>query len=335
MIHLRPPAFSLLASCLLISQPLAATAAAVITVPPPDTLICPPEMSPSSGKLHSQAGNSNASETFIRACFYEHEKYKIWRYRDDRGLRIEPADGVSDVVRETIEAWDAETELWSPQWYDGEAVAVYVESEDQKPLAGDGTEERGGGPQTKIVTKIVQEYDIHVIQDSRPEALTRAHFRECTINPANCPESVKLKFWFVKCTIKQVTSLLVLLIQVVVGELTVRMVVGRGAGVWTELTWSHFAAQHPRIAAGQEVGDELLRVITRWNCGCELTISRDPYLDMLDGRYRMLLAVFLVARWARRIAQRRYIESYPDLFALGTLTYLYRIFLCIGWCEET
>lgn len=239
-------------------------------------------------------------------------------------------------MREIIEAWDAETQLWSPQWYDWEeTVAVYVESEGQKPLAGNGAEEGKGGPRTKIVTKIVREYDIHIIQDARPEALTRARFKECTINPANCPESVKLKFWFVKCTIKQMSSLVVLLIQVVIGELAVRVVAGRGAGGWTELTWSHIAAQYPRVAAGQEVGDELLRVITRWNCGCELTISRDPYLDMLDGRYRMLLAVFLVARWVRRIVQGHYFESYLDFFAFGTLAYLCRIFLCIGWCEET
>ncbi|KAI0159112.1 hypothetical protein BJ166DRAFT_593311 [Pestalotiopsis sp. NC0098] len=317
MIYLNPTASSLLASWLLISQPLAAAAAA-ITVPPPDTLICPPEISPSSGSLHSQAGNSNDSEAFIRACFYEHEEYKIWRYRDDQGLRIEPGGGVPGApgVRETIEAWDAETQLWSPQWYDGEDVAVYVESEEQKPLAGDGWEEGEGGPCTKIVTKI----------DSRSEALTRARFRECTINPANCPESVKLKFWFVKCTIKQMSSLVVLLIQIAIGELAVRVVAGRGAGVWTELTWSHFAAQHPRIAAGQEVGDELFRAITRWDCGCELPLSRDPYLDMLDARYRMLLAVFLVARWVRRIIQRRYFESYLDLFAFGILAYLCRIF---------
>lgn len=326
MIHLHSSAFSLLASWLLIFQPLTAAAAAVaaiIVVPPPDLAICPREMSPSSGKLHSQAGNSNDSEAFVRACFYEHEEYKIWRYRDDRDLKIEPA-GVPGV-RETIEAWDAETQLWSPQWYDGEAFAVYVESEEQKPLADDEEEKGEEGSRTKIVTKIVREYDIHVVQNSRPEPLTRSRFKQCMADPANCPESLKLKFWLVKCAFRQIISLLSLLLPMAIGELVAWTITGRVTGLWAGLVWSHIREQYPRVAAAQESGDELLRAITRLNCGCELPFSRDPYLDMLDWRYRMLLAVFLVSRSARMIFQRRYGESIPDLFALGTLAYLYRI----------
>ncbi|KAK6210432.1 ubiquitinyl hydrolase 1 [Pestalotiopsis sp. IQ-011] len=324
MIRLHASAFTLLASWLLTSQPLAAAAAAAtIVVPPPDLAICPPEMSPSSGKLHSQGGNKNDSEIFICACFSEHEEYKIWRYRDDRGLRIEAAGGVPGV-RETVEAWDAETQLWSPQWCDGEAVAVYVESEGQKVLAGGGTDEGGGGPQTTIVTKIVREYDVHVVQDSRPEGLTRSRLRRCAADPANCPESLKRKYWLIKCAFRQMTSFLSLLLPIAIGELVAWTMAARITGLWATLTCSHLAGQYLRVAAIQESGDELLRAITRWNCGCELPFSRDAYLDMLDWRYRMLLAVFLVARWVRMISQRRYGESYPDLYALGTLAYLYR-----------